>query len=296
MGASTLLVTLAIGDRYISAWKKLAEPSWRRYAEIHDYDLRCIDHPLDESDRARRRSVSWQKCLVLQQPFADAYERIVWIDSDIVINAESAPSIVEGVPIEKVGAVDAFSIPSRAACEIALLRCFDWWEGLNIEVIRETTPEEYHANYGFPTTVHDGVVQCGVLVLSPRYHKQLLARTYHDYEDKGGPHWHYEERPLSWELITAGAVHWIDHRFNALWILFKALHYPFLLNQPPRSFVNRIRRRLYRELGADPDRRIKQACVNAAFVDSYFMHFGAAMEDMPLVDARLTSWRQCVWY
>jgi hypothetical protein len=91
-------------------------------------------------------------------------------------------------------------------------------------------------------------------------------------------------------------VHWIDHRFNALWILFKALHYPFLLNQPPRSFVNRIRRRLYRELGADPDRRIKQACVNAAFVDSYFMHFGAAMEDMPLVDARLTSWRQCVWY
>ena len=291
---SKALVTLVVGAKYIDAWKKWCEPNWRDYAQRFGYDLICLDRALDNTERARNRSVSWQKCIVLDQDFAQKYERVVWLDADIIINNAVSPDIVDGVPLEKVGAVDAFSIPSRQLCIDSLERCFEYWESAGGEVIWETTPQEYHSNYGFPPAMHNAVVQCGVMVLSPHHHRQLLSTTYYQYEDKGGARWHYEARPLSWELLNADVVHWIDYRFNALWILFRALHYPFLLTRPPRFSKARVLRKLMRKIAGDRIRRIKQACVNGALLNSYFMHFGAAMEDMPLANPALTNWRQCV--
>jgi hypothetical protein len=40
------------------------------------------------------------------------YDRVVWIDSDIIINSQS-PSILDGVPPEKIGATDESDYPSR---------------------------------------------------------------------------------------------------------------------------------------------------------------------------------------
>ena len=85
---------------------------------------------------------------------------------------------------------------------------------------------------------------------------------------------------MSWELLNADVEHRIDYRFNALWILFRALHYPFLLTRPPRfSRARVLLRKLMRKLAGDRIRRIKQACVNGALLNSYFMHLGAAMEE-----------------
>jgi hypothetical protein len=301
MRNSKLIVTLAIGDRYLSAWKKSAEPGWRKYGAVHGYDVLCIDHSLDTSDRAEKRSPSWQKCLMLDQSFSRDYERIVWIDSDVMINTTCAPSITEGVPLEKVGAVDAFSMPSRELCLLALKRCYEFWESHGGNVNYET-PKEYHVNYGLPAFNHEQVVQCGVMVLSPKHHRDLLLKAYHEYEDKGGPEWHYEARPLSWELLNANVVHWIDHRFNQLWMFYKLMHYPFLVgHQSNGSFNSRAKRKLARlfglqgkDIGALYTREdIEVVCANTAFLNSYFLHFGASLDEMKLVDTKINSWTQC---
>src|SRR5262245_28169353 len=120
---------MALGDGFHDTWKRLCEPNWRLYAERHGFDLICLDRPLDTSTRARQRSASWQKCLILSQPFADDYERIVWIDADILINNRMAPDISAGVPVDKIGAAEDASYLSNdpVASRTALDRAYLIW-------------------------------------------------------------------------------------------------------------------------------------------------------------------------
>src|SRR5262245_35133166 len=101
----TALITVAIGEPYFSNWKKYCEPSWQAYAAKHNMDVICIHEPLDMSERAHGRSPAWQKCLVLSQPFAANYQRVVLLDSDVVINSASAPNVIADVPPHCVGGV-----------------------------------------------------------------------------------------------------------------------------------------------------------------------------------------------
>jgi hypothetical protein len=223
------LVTLALGPRYLARWRAYAEPAWRRYAARHGYDLICIDQPLDTSPRARGRSPAWQKLLVLEQPFAGRYERVVWVDADVVINP-AAPPVAAGIPVERVGAVDEFATPTPALYRRALLRLYTAWEARGVDFVRNETPADYYRAYGLPARFEQ-VVQTGVLVLSPSHHRELLRSTYDRYEDRG-PALNYEMRPLSYELLDADRVEWLDPRFNVPWLVYAALNAPELLERP----------------------------------------------------------------
>jgi hypothetical protein len=209
MSGRTALVTLAVGDEFAERWHRLCEPNWRGYADRHGYDVICLEDPLDDSRRARDRSPSWQKLLVLGQPFASEYERIVWVDSDVVFGDE-APAITADVPLEKVGAVDEAGEMPLEFKRMVYGRAF----------------QNYYSDYGFEGSL-DHVVQAGVLVTSPKHHRELFEHVYETYEDK--PAMFYEMRPLSWELQQAGLVHWLDRRFNWLWIVYRAVHDPVLI-------------------------------------------------------------------
>lgn len=65
-----VIVTIAIGEKYVVSWKKYCQPNWQAYAHKYGYDLICLERPLDLSSRANLRSPAWQKCLVLGQGFA----------------------------------------------------------------------------------------------------------------------------------------------------------------------------------------------------------------------------------
>ena len=213
MTASQAIVTLAVGEEHSRRWQTLCEPNWREYGERHGFDLHCIERPLDGSERAAGRSPSWQKLLVLEQPFAREYERIAWVDADILFGRE-APSLTEGVPAEKVGAVDELNTPTEAIRRL----------------IHPETPEEYYAAAGLPGGFEQ-IVQGGLLVLSPAHHAELLRHVYDSYDDPG-PDMNYEMRPLSYELLNAGLVHWLDPRFNCLWDVYVAWRHPYLIEHP----------------------------------------------------------------
>ena len=83
-------------------------------------------------------------------------------------------------------------------------------------------------------------------------------------------------RPLSYEILRAGAVTMLDCRFSTSWSVQMALHYPFLLTSansaPLQTDYNEKRKSLLRH------------CVNIAFDNSYFLHFGPRKAEMPLVE------------
>jgi hypothetical protein len=286
------IVTLAFGEKYLGAWKNDCEANWREYGSRHGYDIICLQEPLDTSQRAQKRSPSWQKCLVLSQDFADRYQQIAWVDSDILINTRSAPSIAESVPIDRIGAVEMFCYSSQAGsvAREGLARMFDFW---NLAVINPG-PRDYYTKYGLPEGF-DRVVQAGVMVFSPAHHRPIMEKIYYQYEEKGGSEWHYEMRPLSYELLKAGIVHWMDPRFNLLWLDCIFLHYPFLLNDSPRrSFSARARNKLGRLCGGLSRDQVRKSCLTATFLNSYFLHFGGSeLGDMQTLNTSIKSWREC---
>lgn len=259
--AKQAIVTLAIGADYQDRFERHCRANWMAYAKRHGFDLIVITEPLDTSERARTRSPAWQKCLVLGTPQMAGYDRVVWVDSDICINP-TAPSILDGVPPERIGATDEHRFPSPEARRAIL------------EAIVSVAPERGEADKAFWRAWHDPgawhsysslpsgqahIVQTGVLVMSPRQHRELLEHVYRTYEDRGGKLFSYEMRPLSHEIQARGLEHWIDPQFNALvWWLF--------LHQNPGTGVDDLRR-----------------FVQENYRRNYFLHFAGCAHLIPLV-------------
>ena len=287
MKNNKVIVTLAIGGRYYADWKRVCESNWKTYADKYGYDILCISQPLDISERAQQRSVAWQKCLILgRKSLAQDYERVVWVDSDIVFNNRTAPDVTEGVPLAEVGGAEDIngSQAEPLAARRFLERSLEYWP----DAVINWTPNEYYTQYGLSPGVNR-VVNTGVLVLSPTHHRHILENVYATYEEKGGREWHMEMRPLSYELVKAQLVHWIDPRFNLMWPYLELLHYPFLLHSKrDHRWADVIKKHLGRLVGLPS---IRKSSINAAFQNSFFLHFGGTnTSDMEAVNQQATSW------
>ncbi|MCD8487438.1 MAG: hypothetical protein LRZ84_12070 [Desertifilum sp.] len=281
------LVTLVVGELYRDRFFKLCLENWQQYADKQGYNLVIIDTPIDLSERAKKRPINWQKALILSHPQVKDYDRAVWIDSDILINPHS-PCIVEGVPEDKIGAVDQFAEPLTERFpennQQLMDRAVEFWQWSFQDA------KSLYRQGGLPDTF-DRVVQTGVMVFSPRYHRDLLENYYHQYEADVGVH--VELESLSYEILKADCIHWIDYRFNRLWIECMLRDYPFLL--PPAGVEPRLVRawkRLTRGSALMPPQKITEACLNTAFINNYFLHFAGTAGYMSWVDTQISSWKQ----
>jgi hypothetical protein len=264
------LVTLAVGPDYSERFERLCRRNWTAYAERHGLDIVVFKDALDTSERARRRSPAWQKCLVLGAPEVARYERVVWVDSDIVINP-AAPSILDGVPPEKIGVTDEHRFPApgvrqailrdivAAVPEVGELNKRFWQAWQN--------PGAWHAYFGLPSgQVH--ILQTGVMVLSPKHHRELFEHVYNAYEDGGSKSFNYEMRPLSHEIQRYALHHLIDARFNALvWWLF--LQTNFGNGSPTETEMQHFLLDMYRR--------------------SYFLHFAGSAHLMSLLGTAISG-------
>ncbi len=291
MGNRKAIVTLAIGEKYLDEWQRVCAANWQKYADKHGYDIICIDKPLDDSERARGRSPAWQKCLILSQDFARRYERILWLDADILINHHIAPCVVSGVPPGKVGGVDAWWSPTPEIARMVVDRLYEMWNPACPEHEREYTASDYYRNCSLPA-LYDQVVRSGVMALSPSHHRAVFEKTYYEHEETPG-NTTYEMASLSFELLEADCVYWLENRFDPVWLLLKIQHYPFLLRpgiyfdqSGGRRIAARVRRRLTAPLEARLRRIVTKHCASTAFANNYFLHFQKDAAEMLLIDAR----------
>lgn len=267
MARRDALVTLLLGAKYQRLWHDHCRANWQRYADRHDLELITIESPLDDSARARARSPAWQRLLILGHPALNGRHRVALVDADVLIRPD-APSVFAGVPEERVGGVREFGHPTPEVHRRALQTWFRILRGRGSRYLHNETAREFYRLRGFDVGF-DEVVNGGVLVLSPRHHRRLLESVYERYEEDPRPGALAEMAPLSWELMRADLVHWLDPRFNVLWPFYKAARFPFLFAAPEHPALAR--------------------CAQQAFSESFFLHFAAFHEELPALDPEVVA-------
>lgn len=267
--AHKCLVTLTIGEEFENQWNLYCQKNWQAYADKHGYDLINISEPLDVSQRAQSQP-AWLKCLILNHPEIQKYDQAVWIDADILINYEDAPCICSFVPINQIGGVRDYSFSTPILYKRNLKKTYDNWAAKGIKYIDNLTPQLFYKNFGIETDIAE-VMQTGVIVASPKYHKEIFEKVYYNYEDKGSPQWNYEMRPLSYEIIKSDRVVWLPQEFNIIVSTYLMTNYEFLMQINSSTSG-----------GSMP---YAKECLNTAFKNSYFLHFaGMGFSKMQLID------------
>lgn len=263
-GRRAAIVTIVIGETYAATWVRLAQASWIRYAETFDLDLIVIACPLDTSEQAQGRSPAWQKLLILNQPWSKQYERIIWVDSDIVI-APHAQNIMQAAgPAEKIGVTISGGRISDAERMVFIERLYESRFVPDAEQLVWTAEvEKNYIDHKVPP--HDFMFNTGVLVLSPQHHNALFLKCYEG-EQVGRL---YEQPMLSHEIIERGLAHLINSRFN--WGLQEAL---FLY------LPEIIRLKEYPPEYIEPVLNLARYLVRCELANSYFLHFYGSMNLM----------------
>ena len=273
--SDTVLVSLVAGEAYRESFVRWYLPSWQRYCERHGFDLFLLDAPIDRNVALSVKSIHWQKLLVPSLPNLKGYDRLVWLDADILVNDALAPDVARGVPEDRIGVVDAtgwmterddvFNHYGRFilldALAMTATRGRYGKDAARLVVADMTIADMYRLKGLVPPC--DRFVNTGVFVCSPRRHGDFLFDVYLRYERDL---WDFENSAMSWEILRSGAHHFLDPRFNAVWIWEAARHYPFLYDL---EFYN-----------ANPE--LVRRCVNTCFRNNYFLHF-AGTTAKPLV-------------
>lgn len=221
--ASTAIVTLAIGDDYFTVWNRVARMSWERYAARHGMDVIVVVVPFEPRDA---RSPAWQKCLILSQSWSALYDRLVWVDADIVINSAAPDILVSSGPPHMVSAAllhDQCSWTERhlllekwARCAIPVEQTREFWQAIQQGMYKESNLQPFPGG---------AMMTTGVVVLSPHHHRALLENVYTRPQTTRA----YEQPYLSHAVLSAGLFYQLSPQFN--WGLWEAsvLHRPELL-------------------------------------------------------------------
>jgi lipopolysaccharide biosynthesis glycosyltransferase len=214
-----IVVTLAIGDKNRFHYNTIFIPSIKAYASKWGFDFLCIDKCINEMEPTIN-IIYMQKFLIASIPEVQDYKYVIFIDADILCNAE-APNILEGIPEGKIAVVDE---KSGWGSKELISRTLYYFTREN-----PSTAEEYYKFYNFPQSF-SRQFNSGVFVFQPSLHKEFFQDLYNKYivrastgEDIGG-----DQAPFNYEANSRDLVYYMDERFNRLWIITWGIFYPFL--------------------------------------------------------------------
>jgi len=208
-----LLITIAIGEKYLKRYNELFRESHENYARKNNYDFKVITELL-EKKYEYKEAISINKILVCDQDWSYNYDIIIYVDADILINSKS-PSLHDYMNYKgKIGIVDEFNQPDKRVRMGEEAKKVGAW-------IKNA--EEYYRENGFEIKT-DKLLNTGVLVMEPREHGKMLREIFEKYVRrlKGSKRsFHIEQASIGYELQVRNMVEIIPNEFNVVWALYK---------------------------------------------------------------------------
>lgn len=204
-----LLVTLAIGEKYLSIYNTLFRPSHAAYAARHGYDFQVVIDFLSQQ-HTHQSTISFHKILVASKNLS--YDYVIFIDADILIHPHAPPIHTAHDFGDNIGIVDEYSQPTPQQ-RIEIQNRMGW----------ETSATEYYALCGFSLTT-PYVLNTGVLVIQPKKHAPLLETIFSTYVTRSIGHprgFHFEQSAIGYELQIQKMYTILPNAWNLVWGLWK---------------------------------------------------------------------------
>lgn len=254
------IVTVVIGEEYNDLWNNTCRPSWEKYADKYNCDIIVVNDFLDKSEHSLARSPAWQKLLILDQPWARYYERIIWIDADIIISSTALNIFYFSPDPKLIGIVSSGAQLSDADKQVYFERIYHAPVHPGFEKQAWQTHEKSNFSRCDIADSEDlKMFNTGVMVLNPKHHDQLFREIYKE-EEKGRL---YEQPFLSRSLCKEHNYHELSPRFN--WSIHEA--WVLSTHHAPK-----------RPISSD----VIMDFINNELEKSYFLHFAGSIRILKL--------------
>lgn len=207
------IVIFVIGDEYRKSFTSIFEPNVIAYCKKHGYDLYILDKLLRAEPDMTKKKFFWQRLLV---PSAfSKYDYVVSMDSDIFVHPDSPPLPLHEIPIGKVAAVN----------ERKYFNNYEWRETVQLKRGWEKTGREWHALSGEERPYNDHL-NGGFVIYQPKYHAEIMKELYDTNIDNYMKYHQDDQSILSLFLIDNNMIHWLDERYDRIWLFWKEIMYP----------------------------------------------------------------------
>ncbi len=272
-GAKKVIVTIAIGEKYLSNWMTYCKPTWEQYAARHNYDIIVIDKPIKKLHDEKVRPVHWQKLFIFSHPKVAEYEKVVFLDADIMINYHRAPCIVaanDKINPEHIGAVafDKYLDDDLNAYFIGIRKGNFLTYAKRLELDKKEPgkpmrlPEvDFSKVYKEYTDENRDIprINSGVFVLTTRLHAEFWESIYFSSFKEAKDEWvngteiDIDQSYIVYKLWKNKNYNLLDERFNTIASFEHAIHYPF-------TFII-------------TDEFLYRMCWSTMLANTYFLHF-----------------------
>lgn len=258
------IATIAIGDAYLSAWKKYVLPGWMNYCERYDIGILVVVGDLVDKASEFYKKATWQKMMLgkLFEREVPECSKVCYLDTDILISPV-ASNIFERYEGDGIGLVSLFNnIPFDRQETLqrvsALRKAFESPDYPLDSAIHMDISELYN-HHKLP--VQSDFACMGLIMFCPEKHAEIMEGWFKkykatDYTLTGGDQTHY-----NFEIFSHGVVEIIPYSFQSMWLYEIANNYPFL-------YVPDLR-----------NDQILKACIENTLMKYDFLHFaGSWME------------------
>ena len=258
--SGNIIVTIAIGDKYLNDWTNYACPSWIKYCEKYKLGLVVVEEDLIDLSSEKWKKATWQKLLIgktLQQTNLKI-KNVCYLDSDILISP-LAPNIFN---FHKEGKIGLVSIRKNMPYEfqemrrrLAFLRNKFYSSDYPLDSSLFISIEDLYRLHNLP--IYDDEACMGLIVFSCEEHAELMEKIFLKYDKttksitNGGDQTH-----LNYEFHNYGNIYKLNYRFQAIWAFEMAWFYPFLYESKYKN-----------------DSKIINSCIESSLYKNYFLHF-----------------------
>jgi hypothetical protein len=235
------IVTFVIGKQYEDMYNTIFRPSVEKYCNKYDIDLIVLIEPIEQF--TEKQSLCCQKLLICSQDWAQKYDAICWLESDILISP-NARNIFDEVKDDKILFVEHYTYNDPF---------YGWIWGnknnINCQSYDEFTTQsiEHYKNVGVykdgDDTSEVRYINEGVQVFQPKYHATYLENLYRSHNFSINPNQSGKDGTFNaigetwwWYNVMVDKNHrFIDYKYNSPWNCYRRLHLePF---DDPKSLI-----------------------------------------------------------
>ena len=227
------IVTIAIGEPYLSEWEKYAKKSWILYCKKNKINLFVIIEDLISIDDSKWKKATWQKLLIGDALQVNNYNiiNVCYMDTDIIISPQ-ARNIFNFYNNNKYGLISKIeNLPfclNNILKKVAFLRNLYYDPTYPLDSSLFMTPRQIYNFSKLPPM--ENYACAGVILFNVEKHSDQMKNWFFKYDRNTISITEGDQTHVNWEIQNTNNVCWLAYEFQALWLYEMAEKYPYLYN------------------------------------------------------------------